>query len=300
MVAASAQLAIAITARSFEALVALLLVAGFANAANQTAVNLALGQARLRRLGFAVAVKQSGMPSAAFLSGFAVPVLALTVGWRWAYGAGAMLALTSAFMVRRLAGTVRASATAAPAVPASSRRSLVLAGVVGGLLAFSAGSLNAWVVGSGVNAGLSHGTAGLFLGVGALCGIVLRLLCGLRSDSMGVPPMKAAGITGLVGSFGIALLGARMPGLHVVATVLALGGGWIWPVFTNFAILRANPDSAGAATGITQMGVYVGVFVGPLATGAMIGRFGYQVMWFVVAVSALIGSIIAIRISDRF
>lgn len=300
VVTACVQLAIATTAQSFQAIIAFLLVAGFANAANQTAVNLALGQARLRRLGFAVSIKQSGMPTAALLSGFAVPVLALTVGWRWAYVSGAALALTSADLVRKLVSSARLPTTKTAAMPASSRGSLVLAAVVGGLLAFSAGSLNAWVVSSGVDAGLSAGIAGLFLGVGASCGVLLRLLCGLRSDAMRVPPMKAAGITGLLGSLGIALLGSRLAGVHVAATLLALGGGWIWPVFTNFGIVRANPDSAGAATGITQMGVYVGVFVGPLTTGALIERFNYQVMWFVVAASAMVGAIIAIRISDRF
>ena len=76
------QLGIATIASSFLAVVALLGLCGIVNSANQTAVNLALTQARLPRLGLAVALKQSGMPTASVLAGFAVPVLALTVGWR--------------------------------------------------------------------------------------------------------------------------------------------------------------------------------------------------------------------------
>ena len=78
------QLALAATAQSFGAIIGFLVVAGLANAANQTSINLALGQAELPRLGLAVSVKQSGLPMATLLAGFAVPSLALTVGWRWA------------------------------------------------------------------------------------------------------------------------------------------------------------------------------------------------------------------------
>ena len=89
------QLALAATARSFLAVIAFLVVAGLANAANQTSVNLALAQAQLPRLGLAVSIKQSGLPTATLLAGFAVPSLALTVGWRWAYVAAAAFALVS-------------------------------------------------------------------------------------------------------------------------------------------------------------------------------------------------------------
>ena len=300
-VSAAAQLALAATARSFGAVIGFLLVAGLCNAANQASVNLALAQAQLPRLGLAVSIKQSGLPTATMLAGFAVPSLALTVGWRWAYVASAGFALASLAMARVAAGSspLRAAANGS-ARPESSSRDLFLAAVVGAFLAFSAGSLNAWGVGSGVDAGLGEGAAGLFLSLGAATGITLRLVCGWISDTMQARPFLVGGITAMVGSAGMALLALRSPGLHVAAMLLAFGGGWIWPVFTNFGIVRANPEAAGAATGITQMGIYVGVFLGPLFTGWLIENHGYPVMWLAVAASSVVGATVSIRIADRF
>ena len=298
---AAAQLALAATARSFGAVIAFLVVAGVCNAANQASVNLALAQAQLPRLGLAVSIKQSGLPTATLLAGFAVPALALTVGWRWAYVASAGFALASLATARVAAGSSppRAAANGASR-PESSSRDLFLAAVVGAFLAFSAGSLNAWGVGSGVDAGLGEGAAGLFLSLGAATGITMRLICGWLSDTMRARPFLVGGVTAMVGSAGMALLALRSPGIHVAAMLLAFGAGWIWPVFTNFGIVRANPEAAGAATGVTQMGIYVGVFVGPLSTGWIIEHSGYRLMWLAVAASSVVGATIAIRIADRF
>jgi MFS family permease len=182
----------------------------------------------------------------------------------------------------------------------SSRRALFLAAVGSFFLAFCAGALSGWTVASGVDAGLGEGTAGIMLGAGAAAGIVIRLASGSRLDSMRMAPFKVAGYTVLIGAMGMALLGARSPGIHVVATLVAFGGGWIWPVFTNFGIVRTNQAAASAATGITQTGVYVGVFLGPLATGWMIEAFGYPVMWLVVAVTAGFGSAMTLLIAKEF
>ncbi len=294
------QLALAATARSFGAVIAFLVVAGLANAANQTSVNLALAQAQLPRLALAVSFKQSGLPTATLLAGLLVPSLAVTVGWRWAYVAGALFALMSLGLVRTAVASSLFRTADRASKPESSSRDLFLAAVVGAFLAFSAGSLNAWVVSSGVDAGLGPGTAGLFLSVGAATGISLRLLSGWLSDTMRVPPFRVGGLTAVVGAVGMAGLAVRSPGMHVAAMLLSFGGGWIWPVFTNYGIVRANPRAAGTATGITQMGVYVGVFVGPLVTGWLIEHSGYPAMWLAVAASSVAGAALSIRIADRF
>lgn len=300
-VSIAVQLALAASARSFLAVIGFLVLAGLANAANQTSVNLALAQAQLPRLGLAVSIKQSGLPTATLLAGFAVPSLALTVGWRWAYVAGAAFALMSLVLVRVAVGSsVFRTAATRDSVPESSSRDLFLGAAVGAFLAFSAGSLVAWGVGSGVDAGLGPGTAGLFLSVGAATGITMRVVSGWLSDTMRVKPFRVGGITALVGSIGMAGLALRSPATHVAAMLLSFGCGWIWPVFTNYGIVRANPRAAGSATGITQMGVYVGVFVGPLVTGWLIEHSGYPAMWLAVAASAVAGAAVSIRIADRF
>ena len=290
-----------VRAESFGALVAGLALCGVANAATQTAVNLALTEAQLSRLGLGIAVKQSSMPAAAMLSGLAVPVLALTVGWRAAYVASAglaIIAMLAVFVV--LPGENGLRRPAATSRPATERRVLGGVAVSSSLLAFSAGALAAWIVSSGVDAGLDEGRAGLMLGAGAACGIVMRLLWGVRLDGMAWSPLQVGGALSVVGSLGYLLLVVREPGWHIAATLIAYGAGWVWPVFTNFGVVRANQAAAAAATGITQTGVYVGVFSAPLVTGWLIETRGYGTMWAVVASASLVGAAMAIRFASAF
>jgi len=95
-------------------------------------------------------------------------------------------------------------------------------------------------------------------------------------------------------------LALRLPATHVIATVVAFSGGWIWPVFLNFGVVRANEGRAASATGITQTGVYLGVFAAPLTAGAIIEQSGYTSMWIVTAAAMAIGGVLMARVSRRF
>ena len=50
-------------------------------------------------------------------------------------------------------------------------------------------------------------------------------------------------------------------------------------MFTNYGIIRPNGAASDAATGTTQMEIYVGVFSGPLMTGPIIEAAGCTAMW---------------------
>ena len=296
---AAVQLSIATVVSSFGALLVCLAAAGVLNSTVQTAVNLALTQAELPRLGLAIATKQSAMPASSMLGGLAVPLLALTLGWRWAYAMGALVAMVALVLVMRHVAPQPATKSGAGVVE-SPRRALVGAAIVSMSLSFTAGALNAWTVSSGVDAGLSEGTAGLMLSAAAGSGIMIRLLLGFRVDRTTGLPFRLAGFIVLCGAIGFALMSTRVPIVHACATLLAFGGGWTWPVLSNFAIVNANPKSAGAATGLTQMGVYIGVFSGPVVTGILIDQTSYEVMWLTVATIAVIGALGAMRLAPSF
>lgn len=292
-----AQLFIAALASSFWLFVGALAVTGLANSANQSAINLLLSTAKLPRLGLAIALKQSGMPTASLLGGLAVPAIALTVGWRWAYVIGAISATLAALNILRVVQPVGAMERGAVPKPLTDRRTLVMASVGLGCMAFAAGALNAWIVGSGVDAGISEARAGLLLSLGAGFGIAVRLLIGVQIDQIATRPFRLAGIFSMVGALGIALLAISTPLVAVLATILAFGAGWVWPVFTNFGIVNANREAAAAASGITQTGVYIGVFAGPLLSGILIEAVGYSVMWLVTAVVMVAGASISMAIA---
>lgn len=296
------QLAIAFVVPTFGWMLAALAAAGMINSAAQTAVNLALSQAQLPRLGLAIATKQSAMPASSMLGGLAVPALALTLGWRWAYAMGALVALVALALTRRhihdSPPAARAAASTSATNGSSPRRALLGAAVVSLLLAFSSGAINAWTVSSGVDAGLGEGTAGLLLSVAAGTGVAVRLLIGSRIDASTVAPMRQASFIYLAGIVGFVLLSVRVAGVHAAASILAFAGGWVWPVSTNFAIISANRTRAASATGISQTGVYIGVFSAPIITGQIIDRAGYRTMWIVVAAVGVLAAV-GLRVLSR-
>ena len=298
--AAVVDLCIALFANEFGYLIAFLSIAGLCNAAAQTAVNLGLTQAGLPRLGLALAVKQSGMPAASMLSGLAVPVIALTLGWRWAFVGAATVALIAVVGVQQTISSSVPQPTTEKAPSQSPLNALVIAGVAAMFLSFGAGALNAWVVESGVDAGLGKGTAGLMLSIGAALGIAIRVGWGMRLDRMSWHPFVIAGVMVFGGAIGAIGLAGRSATIHIIATVVAFSGGWIWPVFLNFGVVRVNEGNAASATGVTQTGVYLGVFIAPLTAGAIIERSGYPMMWTITAIAMAVGGILMLRVSKRF
>lgn len=299
LIVAAVDIGIAIVASGFPTFVVLLAIAGMSNAASQTAINLALTRSGVERLGLAMAIKQSGMPTASMMSGIAVPVIALTFGWRWAFVGASGVALCSAVAIHSVVAA-RVTVNAVRQRPATPAMTLTIAAVAGGFLSFAAGSLNAWVVESGVDAGLSKGAAGLGLSFGAGLGIVMRLGWGFRLDVLSTKPFRIGGWMAVIGSLGVVGLAIRSPITHVLATLVAFASGWVWPIFTNFGIVRANSASASAATGVSQTGVFLGLFAAPLTTGMIIQAAGYPTMWLMTAGAMLSGALILIAVSDRF
>lgn len=103
-----ALVAIALFASSWGLLVTLLAVAGIGNGLTQPATNGVLsGIINPARQGLAFGAKQAAIPLAGLLSGIALPLIGLRVGWRWAFAAGGALALLVALLVPRARALIR-------------------------------------------------------------------------------------------------------------------------------------------------------------------------------------------------
>ncbi len=88
--------AISLLARVWWELPAILVVGGLANAAGQPAANLLLAtEVPVKRQGLAFGAKQAAIPLSTLLAGLAVPLVALTVGWRFAFAGAAVIALAA-------------------------------------------------------------------------------------------------------------------------------------------------------------------------------------------------------------
>lgn len=263
-----------------------LLVAGPANSLAQVGANLLLAKGiDPARQGWALAIKQAGMPGATLLGGLAVPAIAVTVGWRWAFAAGAIGAVAAAFAVP------------VGAVPAGGRRPagrrvdvpmgpLVFLAVAVGFASAANGTLATFVVTAGVEAGLGESAAGIVLTLGSAAGITMRLVVGARADRRGGRHLPVVSVLLAGGALGYLLLAPGLVPTHLAGALIAFGSGWAWPGLFNLAVVRLNPTAPAAATGITQTGVYVGALAGPILFGLVVDSAGYGLAWLLAGVAS--------------
>ena len=299
-------LAVATVGRSYDVLLLLLTMAGVSNALIQPAANLYLARAiPAARLGVAFGVKQSAIPAGILLGGLAVPAIGLTVGWRWAFVAAAGFAAIAAVALpsaQPLAAPLEVPDPLAPTTDAP--RVITVAFAVGGAFASAAaGVLGAFLVSSGVEAGLTESMAGLLSSLAAAASIGVRLALGVRADRTGGRHLVTVATMLVMGSLAFVLLASGLVGLFVLGAPLAFALSWAWPGLFNLAMVRHHPVAPAAATGITQTGIYVGAVMGPLAFGVVAegGYGGAWVMagtWSVVA-GALIGGARVLLVRHR-
>ncbi|MBQ1037013.1 MFS transporter [Micromonospora sp. C81] len=291
VLAAGSMLAVAAFARSYPVLVGLLALSAAANALGQLASNAALAQhVPARRQGLSFGVKQAAIPVSTLLAGAAVPTIALTVGWRWAFVAAAVVAtMTLAVVPRQVPLRARrAGATRAGRATAA----LVVVGAAATLAAAAANALGTFLVDSAAARGMSPGLAGLTLTLGSAICVTARVGAGWLADRRVTGHVAVIAAMLVVGAAGLGLLALTGPVPLVAGVVLGFGLGWAWPGLMTFAVVRLHPQSPAAATSITQTGVYAGGCLGPLTLGPLAAHLGYPAMWTASAVSMLLAAVL--------
>ncbi|MEQ3554605.1 MFS transporter [Pseudonocardia nematodicida] len=281
--------ALAVGARSYASLVALLLCAAWCNVMGQLSSNLTLARSvPAHRMGLSFGVKQAAIPAATLLAGAAVPAVALTAGWRWAYAIGAVLALAA------LAGCPREDAAPVTRAAKGDRATAAL-GVIGaasGLAAGTATALGIFLVASAVDRGIDPGLAGLVLTFGSVIGLSIRLLHGWLADRRSGGHVTVVAASLAAGAAGFVLLAVPGTPALIVGVVLAFGLGWAWPGLLQFAVVRLNPSAPAAATSIVQVGVYAGGFAGPITFGWVATHSGFPTAWSVNAGVMLVSAVL--------
>lgn len=298
IVSASALLAVAALAGSWGALAACLVAGGFGNAVAHPAANLSLArEVPPERQGLSFGIKQSAIPAATLLAGAAVPLVAVTVGWRWAYVGAAALALCVAALVPREEPETPRPVKNGRAGDVRTAPMVVLALGLG-LGSAAATPLGAFVVEAAVAAGMRVENAGILLACGSAAGISVRVLFGHLADGMAGGRLRLVAAMLGVGTVGFALLAVGAPSFIVAGTMLAFVAGWGWPGIFNFAVVKTNPSAPAAATGITQTGASAGAATGPLIFGVIVALASYGAAWMTSAGLAA-ASLTAILIGRR-
>jgi MFS family permease len=278
--------ALATLAHSAPTLIALLLVGGLGNAMAGPAVSALLRHEVVgHRHGLAFGAQQAGAPLGALLAGLALPVIAIPLGWRWAFAGNAALAVAVAAIAPAAAASGVASTAAARA-----RRGLGTVHALGlaAVLASAAGvGLVSFIVIFAVDSGLSEGAAGLLLAGLSLTAMISRIVLGVLADRPALDPLRPVAVM-LAASAGCYLaLTAGTPFPVVAAALLAGCLGWSWPGALQLAVVQRSPDAPAWAVGVLMSGLFAGAVAGPLVVGLLAGVGWFAGGWIACAVFAL-------------
>lgn len=283
---------IATLAHSYDVFIVLLAVSGVINGSLQPSINLYLSHViPHERQGFAFGVKQAAVPVATLLAGLAVPTIALTVGWRYAYMGVAPLGVILYFLVPGSilprGGQNHANTTSArpPAAP------ILMLAIAMGLGTGAANAFGAFFVTFVVHSGWKPGDAGLLSVVGSFIGASARVSHGLLADRRHGKHFLVATWSTAIGGLGYLMLVFGIGRLIIPAMVVCYGAAWGWNGLFIFGVVRNFTKFAGYATGTVQSGAYVGSVIGPLGFGLLVEHSGYPIAWLVAAIAALTASL---------
>lgn len=280
---AASMLAVAAAAHDQVALVALMVLGAPANGLGQLSSNTVLSNwAPKRHKGLMFGAKQASVPLCTMLAGLSVPAIALTLGWRWAFVTGALVALLSLIPLIGLGSPARPAGNGNGR--AFDRRLLIFAGATC-LSAAAATPLGSFVTTYAVEIGASESYAGLTLTIGGLAGVIARTGVGALADRRRGGELGLIIVMLLGGAAGIATLMIGETWLLPLGTAAGFALGWAWPGLMNFAVTNRYPDTPAAATSITQTGVYTGAAVGPIAFGLIVDHAGWTAGWSVSVVA---------------
>ena len=282
---------IALLAVSWSSLVAWLVLAGTSAALAQPAANrLLINRVPRERLGVAFGLKQSAPPLASMLAGLAVPLIALTVGWRWAYGLAAGSALLMVAAVgRRPPVPLRARGDTTRRAPLRDRATLVVMASGFGLAFATSSALLGFYVDAAVRAGTAQRVAALVFAAASLAAISVRLLAGMVVDRTRVRPLRLCAALLVVGASGLLLLSVGQPSVMAAGAIFGLAGTWGFPGVFWFALVRAYPQTPGRITGAMAPAAMGGV-AGPVGFGVLAAGVSYAAAWATAGLLALLAA----------
>lgn len=239
-------------------------------------------------------IKQSAVPLAGLFAGASLPVVALTVGWRWAF-AGAMVFPLAVLPFARGAATPSHSR----GQPRSLRASGPLAGIAfaSAMAALPVGALTGFLVLSAVDTGISEAAAGIMVVGASLLTLVMRTALGWRQDRRGGSWLGYTTVLIMIGCVGLLLLALREPTLHWAGAIIAYAAGWGWPGLVHYGISRDNADEPAWATGVLRLGLTAGTAAGPALFGLSVERLGFSASWLMAAVMMAVGGGLFLRLT---
>jgi predicted MFS family arabinose efflux permease len=283
---------------SWVVLIPFAAVGGIGCAITTPAVDMALFEVvPADQRGLAYGVKQASLPAASLLAGVCVPALVLTAGWRWAFVAGMVLALSALLALPRH-GRRAGPRTGDRAETRTGRLNDVIpVAIAVGLAMSGVSAMGAFYVESAISSGESVRAAGFLLALGSVFGIAGRFLFSWRLGALSRPYAIVALLIALGGA-GAAAFAVRGHGVVLIAgTVVAFGAGWGWNSLLTQTVVAGHPEATARASAYVMVGAAIGGVAGPAAFGLAVSHFGYGVAWSTCAVCFLLAAAVLFTLS---
>lgn len=269
------------------------MVGGVGVALAQPATNLGLARCTVNdRRGLAYGFKHAAVPAGAAFAGFAVPVVAIPLGWEWVFIIAAIVAVFAALFIPF--DPSRYEVHEQPDVESevlgllSTPLPLLIVLAMGAALGLMGiGGLATFLVLYSVDVGFSAAVAGALLGLGSVFGISMRLFAGWNVDRRATGGFPTVAVFLVIGATGLALVGSGLQPLVVVGSLVAFAFGWGWSGLFTFSVVRANQAAPAASTAITQTGSFVGGAAGPAVFGIIAEGVSFTAAWMAMAIGLL-------------
>ena len=290
----------------WASMTAFLCLAGLAVAITDPGLAILINRAiPENRQGLAFGIKEASIPAATLAAGIAVPAVALTVGWRWAFAIGLLPWAVVVILLPRLrARAPRVGATSGLEVtirpPTNERRALLLVAFAGALGTAAASGVGIFLTDSAVAMGMSPADAGILLAVGSLAGIGTRVATGAVADRTGGPQFRLVATMLAIGAVTIALGGTGSAALLVVGTIGAFTGGWAWTGLFFLSLVKTRPERPGTVVGIGVAGLGIGNAAGPLLFGVVAQSLSFGAAWLAAGMLAGLASMLMAFARHRF
>lgn len=247
-----------------------------------------------RRQGLAFGIKEASIPIASLVAGVSVPVVALTLGWRWA---GVVAVIPIAVLVYllpklpKLAVSPRPVRSANPAAKnTSSTRNGGPRGAVIAIVAIattlgmtSASGAGVFLPQSAVAIGLSESAAGLLLAAASGAGVIARVLLSSAADRRHDVQFRFIAVLLGVGALAMMAGSSGVTALLVIASVGVFAAAWAWSGLLFVSLVRLMPDAPGRAAGIGLVGLAAGNALGPPLFGFVAEQASFAQAWHAAA-----------------
>ena len=151
------------------------------------------------------------------------------------------------------------------------------------------------------------GNIGLYFTVSAITMLITRPFMGRLTDKFGLVKIAVPAMFCNIASMFIISYSSTLTGFLIASCISAFGGGALGPAIQALTMKSVPSERRGAASSTNYIGMDLGNLAGPILAGQVAQAFGYTMMWRIMVIPAIIGTLVLVcfrktiaRIDEEF